>query len=128
MSTLYERIGGEAALAAAVAEFYRRVLADPLLAPLFAGIDAERLQQHQSRFLALATGGPNAYVGRDLGCAHRRLVKRFGLCDTDFDRVVLHLSDSLVALRVDDVLRREVLVLVESVRDAVLGRATAARA
>ena len=126
MDTLFHRIGGAAALEAAVAEFYRRVLADPVLAPLFAGVDTARLQQHQRQFLALAMGGPSAYAGRNLGAAHRQLVKRHGLGDTHFDRVVQHLGDALGALGVDPGLRSETVALAESVRDSVLGRSAAA--
>ena len=37
--SIYEQIGGPDAVAAAVERFYQRVLADPDLAPFFAGTD-----------------------------------------------------------------------------------------
>jgi len=123
MSTLFERIGGEAALQAAVAGFYQRVLDDPLLAPLFAGIDVDSLHRHQLQFLSLAMGGPNAYVGADLRSAHRHVVARFRIGDGEFDRVLHHLDGALAGLGVKPALRGEVVALADSVRDDVLGRA-----
>lgn len=122
MHPLYERLGGEAAIAAAVDRFYDRVIADPLLAPVFEGVDLERLRGHQRRFLTLAMGGPDAYAGRDLGTAHRRIAERHGLDDRHFDAVLGHLDASLDALGVAAGLRAEVRALAESVRAPVLGR------
>jgi hemoglobin len=122
MTTLFERIGGEPALNAAVELFYTRVLHDRELAPLFGGIDMPRLKEHQRRFLSLALGGPNAYAGRDLGTAHRRIAERHGLNDGHFDAVLGHLGDTLIALGVPAMERDETLSIAESVRGAVLGR------
>jgi hemoglobin len=127
MKTLFERIGGEAALQATVAGFYQRVLDDPLLAPLFAGIDVGSLHRHQQQFLSLAMGGPNAYAGDDLATAHRHVVARFGIGDGEFDRVLEHLDGALAALSVDASLRSEVVALANSVREDVLGRARSSR-
>ncbi|MGQ0799636.1 MAG: group I truncated hemoglobin [Pseudomarimonas sp.] len=123
MSSLYDRMGGEAALLAAVGGFYQRVLEDPQLAPLFAGIDVGSLHRHQHQFLSLAMGGPNAYAGDDLRAAHRHVVARFGIGDDEFDRVLHHLDAALAALGVVDALRAEVIALADSVREDVLGRA-----
>jgi len=125
MKTLFERIGGDAAVLATVNELHCRLRTDTRLAPLFAGIEADHLQQHQRHFLALAMGGPNAYTGRELGRAHRGLVKRQGLCDGDFDRMLQHLDDSLAAVGVAAPLRAETRSLANRMRDAVLGRAAA---
>ncbi len=122
MTTLFERIGGESALNAAVELFYTRVLHDRELAAVFAGIDMQRLKEHQRRFLSLALGGPNAYAGRDLGSAHRRVAERHGLNDGHFDAVLGHLGDTLSALGVPKAERGETLSIAESVRGAVLGR------
>ncbi|GAB7044228.1 MULTISPECIES: group I truncated hemoglobin [Catenuloplanes] len=94
--TLYESIGGEAAVRAAVDEFYRRVLNDPDLAGYFAGVDVARLKAHQRAFLAVAVGGPAAYPGRSMSDAHAGL----GITDADFDAVVAHLAGTLTGLGV----------------------------
>lgn len=60
--SLYERIG-PAALEALVGEFYRRVAADPDLAPLFPA-DLTLTAEKQLAFLSGFTGGPPRYHQR----------------------------------------------------------------
>jgi hemoglobin len=95
-SSIYEEIGGAPAVTAAVEEFYARVLADPLLAPYFDGVDMHSLKLHQRSFLAAALGGSEIYVGRSMRGAH---VGR-AVTPQAFDRVVEHLVDTLTALEV----------------------------
>ena len=45
--TLYERIGGEATVARMMDSFYERVLADPELAPFFAGVSLQKVRSMQ---------------------------------------------------------------------------------
>lgn len=54
--SIYDSIGGPAAVRAAVDDFYARVLADPKLAPFFTGTDPHRLKARQRSFIAAATG------------------------------------------------------------------------
>ncbi|GAA4973290.1 group 1 truncated hemoglobin [Kineococcus glutinatus] len=90
--TVYEQLGAEGGIRTAVDEFYRRVVADPQLAPFFDGVDLPRLRAHQAQLLVQVTGGPARYDGRDLATAHARL----GIGERDFDRVVEHLVAVLV--------------------------------
>ena len=96
MATIYDQIGGSKAVAAAVEEFYRRVLDDPQLAPFFDGLDLGKLKAHQEAFIAAAIGGPEPYQGREMREAHDGL----GISDHDFDRVVGHLVATLTSLNV----------------------------
>jgi hemoglobin len=68
--TLFERIGGEAGVAALVQAFYERVLADPELRPFFADTPMERLRTMQRAFFSAALDGPVVYDGRALAAAH----------------------------------------------------------
>ena len=54
MSSLYEQLGGSAAVDAAVDLFYRKVLADGRINHFFQGVDLRRLAGHQRAFLAMA--------------------------------------------------------------------------
>ena len=92
-TSLYEELGGKAAIAAVVEEFYARVLADPTLAPMFAGVDVDRLRRHQAAFLISALGGPNEYRGRGMRHAHAGL----NITADQFGAVAVHLSDALAA-------------------------------
>lgn len=118
--TLYARLGGAAAVDAAVPLFYARVLADARLLPFFAGIPMDRLERHQRQFLTYAFGGPNQYSGRGLSAAHRRLVTDMGLTDGHFDAVVGHLAATLRELGVAEPLIGEVAAVAESVRGQIL--------
>jgi hypothetical protein len=62
-TTIYQRIGGEAAISAAVDRFYERVLDDPTLSHFFSGVSMARLKAHQFGFLSQALGGPKQYSG-----------------------------------------------------------------
>jgi len=95
---IYDEIGGPDAVAAAVEEFYRRLLADPEVAAYFAGTDLARLKSHQRAFIAAAIGGPEIYAGRDMAAAHAGL----DISESAFDAVVGHLVDTLASLGVPD--------------------------
>jgi hemoglobin len=118
---LYERIGGEAALMAAVDRFYDRVLADPLTKPFFSGLDMGAQTRKQVAFMVWALGGPEEYKGRDLRTAHASLVAK-GLGDQHFDAVAGHLEATLRELGVADDLIREALGIVAGTRKEVLNR------
>ena len=96
--SLYEELGGRAAIAAVVEEFYARVIADPTLAPMFAGTDLDRLRRHQAAFLVAALGGPNEYRGRGMRQAHTGL----NITAAQFGAVAGHLSDALAVCGVPD--------------------------
>lgn len=58
--TLYERIGGDAAIRRLVEAFYPIVRQDPLIGPLFPD-DLRPLMEKQRRFLTQFFGGPPLY-------------------------------------------------------------------
>ncbi|MGF1485244.1 MAG: group 1 truncated hemoglobin [Opitutales bacterium] len=119
---LFERLGGEPALNAAVELFYAKMLADERLNRFFQNVPMRRLKEHQAKFLTIAFGGPNNYSGRTMGAAHRRLVNNLGLGDSHFDAVIKHLCETLAELGVQAELITEAALIAESTRDAVLGR------
>lgn len=118
--TLFERIGGAAAVGAATELFYKKVLDDPLLKPFFEGVNMKRQLSKQKAFLTLAFGGPNRYKGKSLGEAHAKLVEQ-GLNDSHFDAVMGHLGGTLTELGVPEDLILEAAGIAESTRDEVLG-------
>lgn len=121
MSSLYERLGGENAVNAAVELFYRKVLADGRIARFFDGVDMESQIAKQKSFLTMAFGGPNSYTGLDMRNAHKRLVAN-GLNDSHVDAVIENLDSTLRALGVPEKEVREVAAIANSVRDDVLCR------
>lgn len=121
MSTLFEQIGGDAAVNAAVDLFYRHVLSDDRIAHFFDGVDMERQAQKQKAFLTMAFGGPHNYTGADMKRGHAHLVKQ-GLNDSHFDAVAENLAKTLQELGVAQELIDQVLAIAESTREDVLGR------
>ena len=122
MSSLYERIGGDAAVDAAVDKFYEKVLADDRIKHFFEGVDMSKQANHQKRFLAYAFGGPQEYSGRSMQAAHKRLVEEMGLNDSHFDAVMENFGATLTELGVPSELIQEAATIAESVRKDVLGK------
>jgi len=124
MTSLYERIGGDAAVNAAVDKFYEKVLADERIKHFFEGVDMAKQHRMQKGFFTFAFGGPANYSGKGMEAAHRKLVQDKGLNDSHFDAVMENLGATLVELGVPGDLIAEAAGIAESVRNAVLGRAS----
>ena len=119
--TLYEQLGGEAAVDAAVDIFYTKVLADDRINSYFEGVDMDTQASKQKAFLTVAFGGPNNYSGRGMRNAHAKFVKQ-GLNDTHFVAVVENLGLTLKEMGVADELIKQVAAVAETTREDVLGR------
>ncbi|MCK5575028.1 MAG: group 1 truncated hemoglobin [Sphingomonadales bacterium] len=121
MSSVFERVGGEAAVDAAVDVFYRKVLTDPSISHFFSNTPMPEQRAKQKAFLTMAFGGPNNYTGQDMREGHAHLVKD-GLNDSHFDAVARHLQATLEELGVADDVVGEVMAIAGSTREDVLGR------
>lgn len=119
--SLYDRLGGEAAVSAAVDIFYRKVLSDDRIAHFFDGVDMDRQSTKQKAFLTMAFGGPVNYTGEDMRRGHAHLVQR-GLNDTHFDAVMENLAATLEELSVPADMIAQCAAIAESTREDVLGR------
>lgn len=117
--SLFERLGGAAAVEAAVDLFYRKVLADDRISAFFQGVDMTRQARSQRAFLTMLMGGPNGYTGANLRAGHRRLT---GINDDHFDAVIEHLAATLKELGASDADVAEAGALAESARADVLNR------
>ena len=118
---LFDQLGGEAAVDAAVDIFYRKVLADDRISRFFEGVDMEKQAAKQKAFLTMAFGGPHNYTGKDMREGHAHLVKD-GLNDSHFDAVVENLGATLKELGVADALIGQVAAVAETTRADVLGK------
>jgi len=119
--SLFDRIGGEAAVNAAVDIFYRKVLADDRINRFFEGVDMDKQSAKQKAFLTMAFGGPHNYTGEDMRKGHAHLVKA-GLNDSHFDAVMENLAATLTELNVPGDLIAEAAAIAESTRNDVLGK------
>ena len=119
--SLFERLGGEAAVNAAVDLFYRKVLTDSRISHFFSTVDMDRQIAKQKAFLTYAFGGPAQYSGKDMRAGHAHLVK-MGLNDSHFTAVLENLGATLKELGVPDALIGEAAAIAESTRKDVLGK------
>ncbi|MDO9161913.1 MAG: group 1 truncated hemoglobin [Methylococcaceae bacterium] len=119
--SLYEQLGGEAAVNAAVDIFYRKVLSDDRISAFFEDVDMEKQAAKQKAFLTMAFGGPHNYTGLDMRKGHAHLVAR-GLNDSHVDAVIEDLGATLRELGVKEELIAQVAAIAESTRNDVLDR------
>ncbi|MEI8236550.1 MAG: group 1 truncated hemoglobin [Methylococcaceae bacterium] len=120
-ATLFEQLGGEGAVNAAVDIFYRKVLMDDRINRFFEGVDMDKQAVKQKAFLTMAFGGPANYSGQDMRNGHAKLVE-MGLNDSHFDAVVENLATTLTELGVSDALIGQVAAIAETTRVDVLGK------
>ncbi len=121
MSSLYDNLGGEKAVDAAVEIFYKKVLSDDRIKEFFNDTDMDEQIEKQKAFLTYAFGGPNKYTGKTMRAAHAHLLSR-GLDDSHVDAVIENLGGTLKELGVADEHILEVAKIAESVRGQVLGQ------
>ncbi|MET0545113.1 MAG: group 1 truncated hemoglobin [Caulobacterales bacterium] len=119
--SVYDRLGGAAAVDKAVDIFYGKVLGDDRIKSFFDGVDMGRQRQKQKAFLTMAFGGPNNYTGASMRRGHAHLVER-GLNDSHMDAVIENLATTLSELGATPSDIAEVGVIANSVRNDVLGR------
>jgi hemoglobin len=134
--SLYERLGGEQGVRAIVDDFVTRALADPRVNWERKGIErggmnifkrnqsvewkptadrVETLKKHLSQFIALSTGGPSTYEGRDMREVHRGL----HISNAEFDAAVGDLKATLDKVGVPTEEQKELLAIIESTRPQV---------
>ena len=117
MGSIYDQIGGMAAVGAAVEELYARVLGDRQLAPYFADIDMDRQRHHMRAFIATSLGGTHLYRGRDMASVHAGIE----ITARDFDRLAGHLAGALGTLGVPSEQVMAILVRIAPLRDEIVG-------
>jgi hemoglobin len=81
-ASLFDRIGGMAAVNASVDVFYNMVIADPLVNYYFKYIDIKKRAGKLKGFLAYAFGAPMTYSGKSMQDAHRHMK----ITDEQFNR------------------------------------------
>ncbi len=119
MSSLYENIGGEKAVDAAVALFYEKIMADDRVNQFFDGKDMNQQKKMQKDFLTYAFGGPNNYNGRAMRAAHKAPAAN-GLNNGHFDAVMELLGATLTELGLPQEHITAAAEIAESVRSDVL--------
>jgi hemoglobin len=117
--TLYTRLGGYDAVAAATDDLLARLQADPQLGGFWKGASADnrrRARQLIVDFMTEAAGGPAFYVGRDMQKSHLGM----GITASDWDVFMRHAAATLAHFQVPERETGEVLAFFTSLRDDVV--------
>ena len=103
--SLYDRLGGAAAVTAVVDEFVGRCAADSRINGKFARTDVPRLKAHLVDQVCAATGGPCTYSGRDMRTTHDGMSVTGG----EFEALVSNLIATLDQFGVPEAEKGELL-------------------
>jgi hemoglobin len=134
--SLYERLGGNDGITKLVDDFVTRALADPRVNFTRAGVtrgglslhreqsmqwdaspeNVAKLKQHMVEFIALATGGPSVYHGKEIRAAHANM----HITNPEFDACVGDLKASLDKLQIANAEQKELLSVIESTREQIV--------
>ena len=133
--SLFERLGGEKGLTALVDDFTPRLLEDPRVNWNRAGVTSHAflkrtksetwqpspdnvatLKKHMVQFLALATGGPVQYEGKEMKSTHANM----HISNPEFEAVVGDIKASLDKLQVPNKEQKEFLAIIESTRPLIV--------
>lgn len=114
--SIYDALGGEAGIRGVVDDLASRLATDPMLGPMFEGVDHEALQRHRVSYLAAVLGGPEQYLGQSMRDAHRP----FRLTDAHMERFLQLAAESLSAAGVAPEPARALLELLDRLRPVIV--------
>ena len=114
--SLYERLGGEAALKAVVDDVVARAAADTRINAKFAKTDIPRLKFHLVKQLCAVTGGPCKDIGRTQEKIHNHL----GITAGEFDAFVEDLVATLDKFSVPASEKNELLGMLGSLKPRIV--------
>lgn len=100
MESLYERLGGAEGIARLVNDLVDLHAANPRIAPRFADTDLDAAKKAASAFLAMGTGGPAEYQGKDMRATHQGM-------NIDAEEFLAVLDDALEAMTKNNIGQRE---------------------
>jgi hemoglobin len=119
--TLYQRLGGYDAIAAATDDLLARLQSDPLLRDYWKGASDDNRRHARQLivdFMVEAAGGPAYYTGRTMKISHDGM----NIDAADWDRFMQHSAAMLSHLDVPERETQDVLAFFESLRaDIVTG-------
>lgn len=118
--SLYHRLGGYDAIAAAVDELLPRLVGDAQLGVYWKGKCLDSMKKDRQllvEFLCAATGGPANYVGRDMKTSHEGL----DITDSDWSVFVEHTVGTLNDLGVPEREKNEFLAAAGALKDDIVG-------
>ena len=114
--SLYQRLGGHPALTAVIDDAIGNVSTDPRINQRFANAGPD-LTNNLVQLVCARSGGPCTYKGRDMSASHEGMQIR----DDEFDALLDDMTKSLVKFKVPAREQRELLAILEQMRNAIVG-------
>ena len=117
--SLYERIGGYDAIAAATDELLKRLTSDPVIGVYWRGHSTDSMKRDRQLivdFLCEAIGGPVIYRGRDMKTSHEGL----RITERDWDIFVAHIVATLDHFSVPEQEKQEFLECAGSLKGEIV--------
>jgi len=119
--TLYQRLGGREGIKGVVDDFDANVVADPRVNSRFKGLQpaaVAKLQTNLADQICDATGGPCAYLGKDMKAAHAGMK----VTDAEWTATVEDLVKSLNKFKVGAKEQQELLAILGPMKKDVVGQ------
>ena len=119
--TLYQRLGGREAIKALVDDFVATLAADPRVNERFKGFDGARVAKLQTNLadqICDATGGPCAYLGKDMKTTHTGMK----ITEAEWNATVEDLVKSLNKLKVGPKEQQELLSALGGMKKDIVGQ------
>ncbi len=117
--SLYHRLGGYDAIAAAIDDLLPRLTSDPQIGVYWKGKCNDSMKKDRQLlvdFSCAATGGPANYVGRDMKTSHAGL----GISESDWNVLMRHIVATLEDLGVAEKEKEEFLSLVGTLKGDIV--------
>ncbi|MCW8880034.1 MAG: group 1 truncated hemoglobin [Kangiellaceae bacterium] len=121
--SLFKRIGGDAAVEAAVNRFYEKFLAQEQVNVFFKDIDVDRQKEKLRYFFGLVLGGSQFISITKFKEIHRPLIKK-GLTKSHVDLWMSMMQETLVELDIPEVLISEFIEACEPYEAAIFDTAS----
>jgi hemoglobin len=119
--SLYQRLGGREGIARVVNDFVVTLVADSRVNARFKDLkpaDVERLKSNAADQVCQATGGPCAYLGKDMKTAH----KGMKITEPEWSATVEDLVKALDKNRVPEKEKQELLGLLAPMKGDIVGQ------
>jgi hemoglobin len=119
--SLYKRLGGREGIALVVDDFVANVVADNRINARFKGLNPAQVFKFKSNLadqMCEATGGPCAYLGRDMKATHTGMK----ITDAEWNATVEALTKALDKRRVPAPEQKELLALLGPMKPDIVGQ------